>query len=108
MLYEMLTCKVPFAGGNAVEVIARVLEREPAPLSDYMSSPAELQRIISKALKKNRDERYQTIKEMLVDLKRLRQELEFAKLERSATGPTEAATHPSGASADIRSRMSSA
>src|SRR5258705_5788682 len=46
--------------------------------------PTELERVASKALRKNRDERYQTIKDFLLDLKSLKQELEFAaKLERS-------------------------
>src|SRR5258705_8898912 len=48
--------------------------------------PTELERVASKALRKNRDERYQTIKDFLLDLKSLKQELEFAaKLERSTS-----------------------
>ncbi len=47
--------------------------------------PAELERIVSKALRKDREERYQTVKDLLLDLKSLKQELEFeAKLERAA------------------------
>lgn len=87
VLYEMLTGRGPFAGGTAAEVVARILNREPMPLGRYMADPpAELQRIINKALMKNRDERYQTIKDMLLDLRALKQELEFAaKLERSGS-----------------------
>src|SRR5258705_13473498 len=48
--------------------------------------PTELERVASKALRKNRDERYQTIKDFLLDLRSLKQELEFAaKLERSTS-----------------------
>ncbi len=44
-----------------------ILEKEPPPLSDYFPKPpAELQRIISKALSKNREERYQAVKDLLI------------------------------------------
>jgi len=84
MLYEMLAGQTPFTGGSAAEVVARILEREPPPLARYVrNAPPELQRIISKTLTKDRDQRYQTIKDMLLDLKALKQEMEFAaKLER--------------------------
>ena len=86
-LYEMLTAKVPFAGSTAAEVVAQILDREPAPLARSMTDPPpELQRIINKALMKNREERYQTIKDLLLDLKALKQDLEFtAKLKRSGS-----------------------
>ncbi len=85
MVYEMLSGQMPFIGGSAAEVVAQILDREPAPVARYVTDPpVELQRIIGKALTKNRDERYQTIKDMLLDLKALKQELEFAaKLQRS-------------------------
>ncbi len=55
-------------------------------LPDAREVPTELERIASKSLRKNRDERYQTIKDFLLDLKSLKQELEFAaKLERSTS-----------------------
>ena len=94
MLYEMLTGQAPYAGGTAAEVVARILEREPAPLARYMTDPpTELQRIVNKALMKNREERYQTIKDLLLDLKALKQELEFsAKLKRSVSFSEAAAT----------------
>src|SRR5262249_5672365 len=65
--------------------IIAIVEKEPAPLSRYAPDvPAELQRIVSKALRKDREARYQTVKDLLIDLKSLREELEFeAKLERS-------------------------
>ena len=62
-----------------------ILEKEPPPLDEYMPDvPAEFQRIVSKALRKDREERYQTIKDLLIDLKSFKEELSFAqKLERS-------------------------
>ncbi len=86
LLYEMVAGCLPFAGSTSSEVLASILsEKEPQPLARYSREvPAELERIVAKALRKNRDERYQTIKDMLVDLKSLTQDLEFErKLERS-------------------------
>ena len=100
MLYEMLTGQTPFIGGSAAEVVARILEREPSSLARYVKDPpVELQRIISKALTKNRDERYQTMKDMLLDLKALKQEMEFAaKLERLSV-PAEGVAYQTGGAA---------
>jgi serine/threonine protein kinase/Tfp pilus assembly protein PilF len=86
VLYEMVAGRLPFDGSNRNEIMASVLsDREPQPLTRYSSeAPAELGRIVLKALRKDRDERYQTIKDMLLDLQSLKQELEFErKLERS-------------------------
>jgi serine/threonine protein kinase/Tfp pilus assembly protein PilF len=111
VLYEMVAGRLPFEGSNRNEIMASVLsEKEPQPLARYSSeAPTELGRIVLKALRKNRDERYQTIKDMLLDLKSLKQELEFEqKLERSAPSRTENSaslnqkTDISAASADAR------
>ncbi len=85
VLYEVLTGSVPFGGNTASDVIVSVLERQPQPLVQSLPDvPAELERIIHKALRKDRDERYQSIKEMAIDLKGLRRALEFqSDLERS-------------------------
>jgi eukaryotic-like serine/threonine-protein kinase len=87
LLYEMVAGRPPFEGDSSAEVIARVLEREPLPLARYAPEvPAELQRIVSKALMKDREERYQGVKDLLLDLKALKQELEFdARLGRSVS-----------------------
>jgi serine/threonine-protein kinase len=84
LFYEMLSGQVPFAGGSTAEVLAKVLEREPAPLASLVKDlPAELQRIIAKALMKDPGDRYATITQMLRDLKALQQDIEFsAKLQR--------------------------
>ncbi len=109
MLYEILAGHLPFEGGTAGEVIACILDRAPAPLARYITDPpSELQRIISKALTKNREERYQTIKDMLLDLKALKQDLEFAeKLERSVPPRTEARAHSTIEAAAERSARNS-
>ncbi|HZI62878.1 MAG TPA: protein kinase, partial [Pyrinomonadaceae bacterium] len=78
VLYEMVGGSAPFDGPTSSDVIAAILSREPVPLVRHRTEvPTELEWIIKKALRKDRDERYQTIKEFLADLKNLRQRLEF-------------------------------
>lgn len=91
-LYEMVAGKKPFDGPTTTDVLAMILHREPPSLLLYQSQlPAELERIVEKALAKERDARYQTAKDLSVDLKRLKQRLEVdAELERSITPEAEA------------------
>jgi serine/threonine protein kinase len=86
VLYEMLTGRNPFEGITPGDVIACILTKEPVPLSSYrLEIPAELEWITDKALNKDREERYQTVKELSSDLRRLKQRLEFeTQMERSA------------------------
>jgi serine/threonine-protein kinase len=80
VIYELLTGHLPFEGSSVYEIIAAILsDREPPPLGYSREVPAELERIVSKALRKNRDERYQTIKDLLLDLQSLKQQLEFER-----------------------------
>jgi serine/threonine protein kinase len=76
---------IPFSGATSADALVSILDKEPAPLAEYAPDiPAEFERIVSKALRKDREERYQTIKDLLIDLKSLKEELAFAqKLERS-------------------------
>jgi serine/threonine protein kinase len=92
VLYEMVAGKLPFEGGTTTDVLSMILHREPPSLLLYQSSlPTELERIVEKALAKERDARYQTAKDLSVDLKRLKQRLELdAEMERSITPEEEA------------------
>lgn len=85
VIYEMVAGCVPFERTTPTEVIALILERDPVPLPRYARDvPAELERIVSKTLTKDREERYQTAKDLLVDLRRLKQRLEVeAEIERT-------------------------
>lgn len=85
LIYEMASGKLPFAGETTNDIIASILKGEPPPLSHFVSDvPNDLEKIVGKCLRKNRDERYQNIKDLQIDLKDLRQDLEFQnKLERS-------------------------
>jgi serine/threonine-protein kinase len=76
VLYQMLTGRVPFAGQTMTDVLASILMVEPPSLSQSApEAPEELQRIVHKALLKDREQRYQTAEELLVDLKALKQRL---------------------------------
>ena len=93
LIYEMIAGRMPFEGSNIHEILASLLsDKETPPLARYAREvPTELERIVAKALRKNRDERYQSIKDMLLDLRSLKQELEFErKLERSLPPRAEA------------------
>jgi eukaryotic-like serine/threonine-protein kinase len=87
VLYEIVSGKLPFAGETTNDVIASILKSEPPLLSHFVSDvPNDLEKIVGKCLRKNRDERYQNIKDLQIDLKDLRQELEFQnRLERTAS-----------------------
>jgi len=85
VLYEMMAGRQPFEGPTNSDVLVAILGREPVPLPRYRPEvPTELEWIIKKALRKDRDERYQTVRELVADLKTLSQRLEFEEeLERS-------------------------
>jgi len=73
VIYEMVTGHMPFEAKTAGNVIVPIPEQEPPPLAHYLpEAPAELQLIVNKALGQNRDERYQTMTELLADLKSVR------------------------------------
>jgi serine/threonine protein kinase len=84
VLYEMISGDLPFEGENALEMIGAILHKEPKPLKAEV--PDAISGIIGKCLKKDRDERYQTIKDVCNDLKDVKQTLEFQnKLERTVS-----------------------
>src|SRR5262249_49180763 len=78
VLYEMITGQPPFEGETSDEVVAAILEREPPPLAQYArEAPAELQRIVAKALRKKKEDRYETMSDLALDLKALKEEMEL-------------------------------
>lgn len=86
VMYEMISGRVPFDGASFGDVITSILSKRPMPLARFAPEvPAELERIVSKSLAKDRDERYQSIKDLLIDLKRLKHRLDVqAELEHSS------------------------
>jgi len=92
VLYEMLSGATPFKGDTASDLIVSILERDPAPLVTTPMVPSELDWIVRRALRKDREERYQTARELLGDLRGLKQQLEFARMERSVAPDAATAT----------------
>jgi serine/threonine protein kinase/WD40 repeat protein len=75
VLYEMISGRPPFEGETTSDLIAALLKVEPSPIEHITDVAPELQRIVSKALRKDREERYQTVKDLLVDLKSVKRQL---------------------------------
>ena len=100
VLYEMVTSHLPFAGETPTETISLILQKEPAPLMRYASNvPAELERIVTKALTKDPEGRYQTAKDLLIDLRNLKRKLEVdAEIDRTVPPEVRAATSTAGGS----------
>ncbi|MDQ3820809.1 MAG: serine/threonine protein kinase [Acidobacteriota bacterium] len=86
LLYEMLTGRPPFTGETTADVTAAILKTPHAPLTTYSREvPTKLEEIVEKTLEKDREERYQGVNDLLVDLRRLKKRMEFeAEMERSA------------------------
>jgi serine/threonine protein kinase len=88
MIYEMVSGLVPFKGATVSHTIVQILEKDPVPLTQFKNrkAPPELQRIVAKALAKSPDERYQTARDMLIDLRSLKKRLDVeAEIERSSS-----------------------
>jgi serine/threonine protein kinase len=88
VVYEMVTGRLTFEGETTSDVIAAILRQELAPLGTYSSEvPDELEWIIAKTLAKDKEERYQTVKEMLFDLRRLKQRVDYEAEQRRSMSP---------------------
>lgn len=87
VLYEIVTGRAPFEGSTTSDLLVSILEREPVALSSSSADVTELEWIVMKALTKDREDRYQTAREMHTDLRRLRRRLDAgAEFESSARG----------------------
>jgi len=90
VLYEMIAGRVPFVGKDVHRQIIAIQEAEPAPLSRQVEGvPERLEEIVAKCLAKEKDERYQTAKDLLIDLRNLRRRLDVdAEIERTVAPPS--------------------
>lgn len=112
VLYEMLTGKAPFGGETVTDTLSSIISTEPVPVTSLAPHlPRELQRIVQKTLKKKRDQRYQSTRDLLGDLKELRDELRMeAMLEQTAvpnlpapeSGPTSTPKYATSSSGGVR------
>ena len=99
VMYETLTARLPFGGDTFAAVVDQIIHREPPALARLnYDVPARLEDVVRKLLAKSPDARYQSARELLVDVKALRQELELegrsgSTIDRPAATPT---TAPSG------------
>jgi eukaryotic-like serine/threonine-protein kinase len=85
VMYEMLSGRGPFAGETTADLIAEIVKGYPLPLAQIVPEiPERLEEIISKTLEKEPDERYQSVKDMLIDLRRLKKKLDLdVEIDRS-------------------------
>ena len=109
VLYEVIAGRAPFEGPTKSDVLVSILTEEPRPLQEHSrEAPGKLAWIVAKMLRKDREKRYQTAKELLVDLRALAEELEFdSKITQSApseTNPGERAALTDGRAATVSTR----
>ena len=90
VLYELLTGEPLFAGDTDADVVAAIMHKEAPPLGEHLADvPAELERIVEKALAKDKERRYQNARDLQIDLQSLKQESEMrARLARSGARTT--------------------
>jgi len=80
VLYELLTSKLPFRGEHQSAMMYSLINEDPQPMARFNDKiPADLERIVLKALAKDKDERYQHADDMLADLRRERKNLEYGR-----------------------------
>ena len=95
VLYEMVARRLPFTGATRMDSMVAILERKPLPLFEGSNHPdpvpLSLEKIVERSLRKERDQRYQSIDELLTDLKRARE------LPEEWSSPTGTAVRPTGA-----------
>ena len=107
VIYEMLARRKPFEGETPSDTLAAILKTEPPSLSRVLPGvPPELTRIVTKCLKKDREERYQVVKDLWLDLKALKQELDFQKTRAGeALPPSAVAGEPTAMFAEPRATV---
>ena len=103
VLYEMIAGRSPFQAASSSDVLAAILDRDPPLLARFDPEvPQELQRIVTKALRKERSQRYQTMPDLALDLEALREELRASK---SGSGVSHGPVAVTSGEASTRARL---
>ncbi len=93
LMYELITGRAAFTGATASDVIAEILKGDPPPPVEFAPDvPFEVERIISKTLRKDRDDRYQSVRDLLIDLQDFKKEAEFQSKLQGTVRPERANT----------------
>jgi serine/threonine protein kinase len=94
-LYEMVAGKSPFTGQTMTDILVSIIDRQPQPLTQVIPDvPVELERIVMKALAKNCNQRYQSARDMAIDLKSLKRQLDSSPA--FASSQNQSVDHPGG------------
>jgi eukaryotic-like serine/threonine-protein kinase len=108
VLYEMVAGQVPFRGNSTADVFEAILNRAPVSLVRLNPDvPAELERIILKALEKERELRYQSAAEVRADLQRLKRDIDADRIARASSLSPSVAESQSGNGSRLRTRIAS-
>jgi Tol biopolymer transport system component len=110
VLYEMIAGCAAFNGETVADLIADIVKSSPAPLSQFAEDvPERLEEIVAKTLEKNADERYQTAKDLLIDLRRLKRKLDFeSEMERSIAPSSQDKKSPQKTGAERKTLIAAA
>ena len=100
LLYELVTARLPFQGKSVGEVTERIVHGQPEAMARFnYDLPPDLDRIVRKCLEKSPDRRYQSARELSIDLKSLRRELDIGEA-RGRAAPPAPASEPAPRSAE--------
>ncbi len=104
VIYEMIAGCSPFKGETPTDAIASILKDEPPALSQFCEeTPAELQRVVSRTLQKEKASRYQSAEDLLIDLQAIREEIRIQSHLDQSSDPQRAASIASGAGRAVSS-----
>jgi serine/threonine protein kinase len=102
ILYETVTGHRAFEGKDAIDSLNRIIREPVIPIADFNpNAPSDLQRIVRRCLAKDPEERYQTIKDVAIELKEVRRELQATVIDVTIPSSTSSATSPSSADGDL-------